>query len=209
MKKTPALVGEKTRLWLPRPEEAAKVAAYFSENFSFHSATQPPLPKNFTQTEYWRKRLRQSLQEFEKDLSIRWFVQERKGSGEILGSINCTNIVRGAFQSAYLGFSVAQKFEGQGYMTDALTIVIPYLFRKARIHRIMANHLPENHRSARLLERLGFVPEGLARDYLFINGRWRDHVLRSLTNPDWVPRPGEPLPFPKNSPSPQSRQRKR
>jgi ribosomal-protein-alanine N-acetyltransferase len=46
----------------------------------------------------------------------------------------------------------------------------------------MANYRPQNERSARLLERLGFTREGLAKDYLFIDGAWRDHVLTSLTN---------------------------
>ena len=50
-----------------------------------------------------------------------------------------------------------------------------------RLHRVQANHLPENQRSARLLQRLGFRVEGLAREYLYINGAWRDHVLTALT----------------------------
>jgi ribosomal-protein-alanine N-acetyltransferase len=49
----------------------------------------------------------------------------------------------------------------------------------------MANHLLDNPRSAKLLQRLGFVREGLAKDYLRIDGEWRDHVLNSLTNPQW------------------------
>jgi ribosomal-protein-alanine N-acetyltransferase len=59
-----------------------------------------------------------------------------------------------------------------------------------RLHRIMANHRPENVRSARLLERLGFVREGVAKDFLFIDGAWCDHVLTSLTHgafdPAWI-----------------------
>jgi ribosomal-protein-alanine N-acetyltransferase len=58
----------------------------------------------------------------------------------------------------------------------------------------MANYRPENERSARVLERLGFEREGLAREYLFIDGAWRDHVLTSLLNPRyeraWIAREG-------------------
>jgi ribosomal-protein-alanine N-acetyltransferase len=64
------------------------------------------------------------------------------------------------------------------------------MFERMRVHRIMANFRPENERSRRLLQRLGFVEEGFARDYLFIDGAWRDHVLTSLVNPafrdDWI-----------------------
>ena len=54
----------------------------------------------------------------------------------------------------------------------------------------MANYIPHNERSGRLLRRLGFMVEGYARDYLFINGAWRDHILTALTNPN--PRPPPP-----------------
>ena len=63
------------------------------------------------------------------------------------------------------------------------------MFDTVGLHRIQANHLPENVRSARLLRRVGFVPEGYARDYLFIDGAWRDHVLTACTNPRPVPPP--------------------
>jgi ribosomal-protein-alanine N-acetyltransferase len=72
-------------------------------------------------------------------------------------------------------------------MTEALGAVILYAFSDLRLHRLQANYLPRNERSARVLRRLGFVVEGVARDYLRIDGRWEDHVLTGLTNPDWAP----------------------
>ena len=75
-------------------------------------------------------------------------------------------------------------------MSEALRATNAFVFDVIRLHRIMANYRPENVRSGRLLERLGFVREGIAKDYLFIDGAWRDHVLTSLTNarfdPKWV-----------------------
>lgn len=68
-------------------------------------------------------------------------------------------------------------------MTEALGAAIPYVFATMGLHRIMANYVPENTRSERLLARHGFVREGLAPNYLFINCAWRDHVLTALTNP--------------------------
>ena len=67
-------------------------------------------------------------------------------------------------------------------MYEALTAAIDYVFTDLKLHRIMANYIPVNERSARLLRRLGFTVEGYARDYLFIAGEWRDHILTSLTN---------------------------
>lgn len=70
-------------------------------------------------------------------------------------------------------------------MTEALELLIPYAFGPLNLHRIMANYMPRNRRSARLLKRLGFRIEGRAPDYLQIAGRWEDHILTSLVNQKW------------------------
>ncbi len=71
-------------------------------------------------------------------------------------------------------------------MSEAVAKAIDYMFEKQKLHRIMANYMPSNERSARLLHKLGFVVEGCAKKYLLINGRWEDHILSSLTNENWV-----------------------
>ena len=67
-------------------------------------------------------------------------------------------------------------------MHEALTLGIDFMFQEMALHRIMANYMPRNERSARVLQRLGFAIEGQAKDYLMINGRWEDHTLTSLIN---------------------------
>jgi ribosomal-protein-alanine N-acetyltransferase len=104
-------------------------------------------------------------------------------TGELIGNCNFTNIVRGVFEACHLGFSIAHRHEGRGFMREALTVAIAHMFGTLGLHRIMANHRPENERSAQLLTRLGFEREGLARAYLHIDGAWADHVLTSLINP--------------------------
>jgi ribosomal-protein-alanine N-acetyltransferase len=104
--------------------------------------------------------------------------------GAVIGRLNFTEIVRGPFRACILGYAVDRAYEGRGYMFEGLRAAIAWVFGELRLHRIMANYRPENERSGRLLERLGFVREGYARDYLFIDGAWRDHVLTALTNPD-------------------------
>jgi ribosomal-protein-alanine N-acetyltransferase len=93
--------------------------------------------------------------------------------------------VRGAFHCAHLGFGLDGTLEGRGYMREALEAIIAHAFGSMRLHRIEANHQPQNLRSAALLRRLGFVPTGYARDYLLIAGEWRDHVQTALINPSW------------------------
>jgi [ribosomal protein S5]-alanine N-acetyltransferase len=72
-------------------------------------------------------------------------------------------------------------------MFEALTAAIAFAFDVLRLHRIMANYIPGNERSGKLLRRLGFNMEGYARDYLLIDGEWRDHILTALTNAKLTP----------------------
>ena len=102
------------------------------------------------------------------------------------GNVSFTEIVRGIFQACYLGYGLAQARQGQGLMREALRGAIAHAFGPMGLHRIMANYLPHNRRSANVLKSLGFTVEGYARDYLRINGRWEDHVLTSLTNESWA-----------------------
>jgi ribosomal-protein-alanine N-acetyltransferase len=98
--------------------------------------------------------------------------------------VNLNNVVRGVFAAAHLGYSVDAQDQGAGFGREAVGAVVQFAFERLRLHRVMANYQPTNERSARLLRRLGFVPEGFARDYLFIAGAWRDHVLTAKNNPD-------------------------
>ena len=70
-------------------------------------------------------------------------------------------------------------------MREALSASVAHMFDHEKLHRIMANYIPENARSGRLLERLGFEIEGQAKNYLHIAGVWRDHILTAKTTPDF------------------------
>lgn len=105
--------------------------------------------------------------------------------GDIAGVVNVSEIVRGNFQSAYLGYYAFRPFAGQGVMHDGLSLVIDHCFRKLRLHRLEANIQPENAPSIALVQRLGFRLEGLSPRYLKVCGRWRDHERWALLVDDW------------------------
>ncbi|MDN3648213.1 GNAT family N-acetyltransferase [Reinekea marina] len=106
---------------------------------------------------------------------------------KVIGTIGVSNIVRGAFQAAYIGYNLAENLQRQGFMTEALKATIDYAFNHLHLHRLMANYQPHNLASARVLEKLGFEKEGIAKNYLMVDGVWCDHVLTSLTNNHWTP----------------------
>ena len=98
-----------------------------------------------------------------------------KPGGEIAGVVNISEIVRGVFQSGYLGFYAFASHAGKGYMTEGLELVIKHAMKDLGLHRLEANVQPTNRRSLALVRRCGFQREGLSPSYLKIAGRWRDH----------------------------------
>ena len=185
----PELRTERLIVALARPGMHAAMAGFLERNFASHLARwSPPVEPSFFTEAFWRERLALSVDEFHADRAARFVIRDKdEASGDIIGTCSYTNIVRGAFHACHLGYQVARSHEGLGLMSEALRAANAYMFETMRLHRIMANYRPENERSARVLERLGFVREGVARDYLFIDGAWRDHVLTSLTNPRFDP----------------------
>ena len=103
----------------------------------------------------------------------------------LLGGINIGNVRRGVSQSASLGYWIGEKHSRNGYMKEALKLLIPSLFVDLRLNRIEAATLEENIASKNLLKKIGFKKEGVLRKYLKINGNWRDHVLYGLLESDF------------------------
>jgi ribosomal-protein-alanine N-acetyltransferase len=165
-------------LQLPGPEAAPRLVSYFETNRKHLAPWEPPFPKGLFTNAFWERRLVQNQDEFTAGRSMRLVLLDRDGAdGPIVGLANFTQFVRGAFMSCTLGYSIDQDAQGKGLMYEALDRAIRYVFEDLKLHRVQANYIPTNERSGRLLKRLGFTVEGYARDYIFINGAWRDHIL--------------------------------
>ena len=185
----PEIETERLVLRLARPAMAAAQARFVRENFEGHLDRWSPRPATgFFTDDYWRDRYAAAMEDYLAGRAVRFVAQARGAPEEapLVGNVNYTNIVRGVFLACHLGYQIAREAEGRGLMTEALRAGNRWMFDQLRLHRIMANHHPDNERSARVLERLGFVREGFARDYLYIDGAWRDHVLTALINPQPV-----------------------
>ena len=104
--------------------------------------------------------------------------------GRLAGQVTVDNIVRGALRSGSLGYWVDRAVAGRGMASLAVALVCDHAFGAAGLHRLQADIRPENLPSRRLVERLGFRREGLARRYLDIDGDWRDHLSYALLAED-------------------------
>ena len=185
----PRLETERLALVLMQPGMESALIAFHCDNSAHFAPWDPPQPQDAFELDHWRGNTARAQLEFDSGAAIR-FVITRRGDPAIIGIANYSQISRGPFQAAFLGYKIGRACEGQGLMREALTASLRYVFDEWRLHRVHANYVPQNVRSGRLLARLGFTVEGYAKDYLFINGAWRDHVLTSLTNlaysPDWI-----------------------
>jgi ribosomal-protein-alanine N-acetyltransferase len=113
------------------------------------------------------------------------FIARRREDGAIVGWLNVSEIVRGSLQGAFLGYGGVAGFDGHGYMTDALGLVVRRAFTTLRLHRLEANIQPGNRASTALVRRCGFEREGFSPRYLKVGGRWRDHERWALRAETW------------------------
>lgn len=105
--------------------------------------------------------------------------------GHFIGEINLNSVQRGAYQNAYLGYWVDQARAGNGYVPEAVVLVLQFVFEALALHRVQIAVVPRNHRSLRVVEKLSIREEGIARRYLEINGIWEDHMRFAMTSEDW------------------------
>jgi RimJ/RimL family protein N-acetyltransferase len=107
-------------------------------------------------------------------------------TGEIIGVININEIVKGCFQSAYLGYYLFSTYSEKGLMKEGLHLVIQHAFTKLGLHRLEANIQPDNTSSVKLIQSLGFRHEGFSPKYLRINERWCDHERFAITKEEYI-----------------------
>jgi ribosomal-protein-alanine N-acetyltransferase len=102
-------------------------------------------------------------------------------TGAIAGVFTVSQIVRGAFQSAFLGYYASAAYAGRGYMREGIRLVLDHAFGPLALHRLEANIQPANANSIALARSAGFRLEGYSPRYLLIGGQWRDHERYALT----------------------------
>ncbi|EJB1797693.1 GNAT family N-acetyltransferase [Vibrio parahaemolyticus] len=172
---------ERTRIEVMSKKHASSMLTYQLENREHLAPWSPLRTDEFYTLDNWLSQCEASESAFEKGSEVK-FVALDKDTDEIVGVCSFTGIARGVFQACFLGYSIAKKFEAQGYMTEILQASISYMFDVVGLNRVMATYMPNNIASEKVLLKLGFEKEGLARKYLKIAGKWEDHTLTSKLN---------------------------
>jgi [ribosomal protein S5]-alanine N-acetyltransferase len=179
---TPSLQTSRTRIRLADEADALKLLQYRVENRDHLAPWEPLRESDYYTLSHCIQSIADGREHARLDRSyplIAFDIDEQT----ILATFTFANIVRGAFQACHLGYGVAARAQGKGLMREVLEPGIEWAFGELGLHRVMANYLPRNERSAKLLAQLGFEREGYAKRYLQIAGVWEDHVLTARMCP--------------------------
>jgi ribosomal-protein-alanine N-acetyltransferase len=186
---TPArreLVTDRLLLQAGSEDLAEPAAQFYQRNRNHFARWDPPTIEAFYTAAGQAERIRLGLKAFAEGAGFRYWVSPRDEPGRVIGTVHFSQVARGAFHNCVLGYALDEAAQGRGLMHEAASAGIEEMFSpRVNLHRIQAAYRPENQRSGAVLARLGFRIEGLAHDYLFIDGAWRDHQITALTNPDF------------------------
>lgn len=142
----------------------------------------PHRPDCFYTLDYQEEMLQKEYKEFEEGNLLKLWISYKSDPSKVIGFIVFNNIIKGSFMSCHLGYKLDKDEINKGIITEALKKGIDIIFNMYMLHRIEANIMPKNVRSQKVVQKLGFYDEGLAKKYLKINGKWENHIHWVLLN---------------------------
>lgn len=173
------LYSKNLELKLFTPENAEELLDYYIRNKNHLKDFEPRRDNSFYTIEVQRNLLSESYRQFLSGTTVDMGIFK---DDKLIGKIKISNIVSGIFKNGIIGYSIDKDEQGKGYMKEALKTALEYAFKELRLHRIEASALVDNMRSRNVLISSGFKELGLNEKYLFIDGKWRDHVTYYITS---------------------------
>lgn len=180
---TPVLSTKRLLLRMAENGDYEQWADLRERSRAFLKPWEPSWPPDCLTRRAYRARVRQALMDAREDTAYAFLIFRRQDRA-LLGGVTIGHLRRGAAQSASIGYWIGVDHARRGYMYEALGMILKFSFESLKLNRVEAACLPHNTASRRLLEKVGFVEEGLARDYFRINGIWQDHVLYAFLERD-------------------------
>lgn len=173
-------MGAVVSLVVPEVGHATELLELVTRNREHFAPGEPLRPDSYFTLDAQCKVIRGWKAARESSNGYAWLIEHE---GQIVGRASLNSVIRGAFQSASVAYAVDREFTRRGIATAALLQVVDFAFAELDLHRLQGETLLTNHASQATLQRCGFVRYGIAPDYLFIQGKWRDHALFQRLNP--------------------------
>ncbi|SEN36031.1 GNAT family N-acetyltransferase [Lihuaxuella thermophila] len=176
------------RIYIRRlePEDAGALLDLRKRNRSFLQPFEPVRPDSHYTLEAQLEAIRQGIGQWEQGTGYGFGIF-LSTSHQLIGRVNLSNVVRGAWQNCTIGYFLDREHNGRGYMTEAVQSALRFAFGEAGLHRVEAGVMPRNISSIRVLEKNGFRYIGYSRYHLQINGGWEDHKIYAITMEDFKP----------------------
>lgn len=177
--RTVRLIGKSCTLRTFHEGDAKQLAYLMARNKYFWSTYEPLQREDFYTEETQYKKIIESLQlkAMGREYTFGIFTLDGR---QLIGHISLYGIKRFPYSSAFVGYAMDEHYTGKGIATEAVKLVIQFAFDYLNLHRIEAFIAPENKKSIRVVEKMGFQQEGLMRELLYINGKWVDHYMYAL-----------------------------
>jgi ribosomal-protein-alanine N-acetyltransferase len=169
-----------------KPDAAGAVLDFYLRDRDYFEQFEPDRLPQFYTINFQRNMLRFEYNAAVRLQSVRFYVSTKAEPDRIIGTVCFHNILKNVYSSCEIGYKFSSAYQHHGYATEALELVLGIIFRELRLHRVMAMVLPDNAPSIRLLERLGFVCEGISREHLLLHGVWADHAQYCLLERDYI-----------------------
>lgn len=182
----PLLRTQNLILRAPQATDYAAWAVLRMESRAFLTPWEPVWNEDDLTRTSFRLRVKRAAREIAADEAYSLFIIDAR-SEALLGGLTLGLVRRGVAQACTLGYWMGERHAGKGHMTEAVRGALRFAFSELALHRVEAACLPNNEASRRLLQRVGFQQEGMARAYLRINGNWADHLLYAALASDRLP----------------------
>lgn len=167
------LKGQRIEVKILTPEDSEDVLNYYLRNREYLKPFEPAREESFYTLQNQKMSLMESYKQFLNGTSLSMGIYK---DNTFIGKIKVSDIVIGTFKSAIIGYSIDEEKQGKGYMKEAVNLVTSYAFKEMYLHRIEASTLCDNVKSQSVLLGCGFKKLGVNQKYLYINGKWEDHI---------------------------------
>lgn len=167
------------QLLICNEEYSDALLEFVTENKDFFAPWEPRRLPAFYTAEFQAQVLHAEFQAILRCVYLRYYLFLKEDPEHIIGTVSFSNISRSEDKSCRVGYKLAKAYTGQGYATEALRRLLAEIHQGLSIHRVEADIMPNNLPSLKLIERLGFSYEGVARSSHEINGTWTDHLRYS------------------------------
>jgi [ribosomal protein S5]-alanine N-acetyltransferase len=176
------MLEQKVNIRFPEEADAEELTAMYLRNRDFFEKFSPTTAEEFYTVEHQLQMIQKSKIDRAEDRKYNFVIYHVEDK-RIIGSIGLSFVIRGPLQSCMIGYSLDIEYNGNGYMTEAVKLVVRYAFEELKFHRITGEASPRNPGSIRVLENAGFHKEGISQRNVKINGVWEDHQVLAIINP--------------------------